>query len=167
MPISRRAARVRRQGDHRLRRRRRRHGVRGYVSCYDARDRQAALAFRAPCPAIPRSTDDETTKLAAKTWHGESVEEGQRRHRLERVHLRSRAQALLHRHGAMAIRTTSDAAAPAAATICSSPRSSRSMRRRGNIIWHYQINPGEQGTTRPPRISRWPPFRSTASRARC
>ncbi len=44
---------------------------------------------------------------------------------------------------ATARRGTRKSAAPAAATICSSARSSRSMPTRGEYVWHYQVNPGE------------------------
>ena len=47
-------------------------GVRGYVSAYDARDRQAARGASTPCPAIRRSRSRAPTlETAAKTWNGE------------------------------------------------------------------------------------------------
>ena len=80
---------------------------------------------------------------AAKTWTRRVVEARRRRHGLGLDGLRPRARPALHRHRQRLAVEPAASAARAAATTCSSARSSRCKPDTGEYVWHYQTTPGE------------------------
>ena len=129
--LVRRAARVQRQGDHRQGGAD--FGMRGYVTAYDQETGKQLWRFYTAPGSPEENKGDPAMERAAATWSGEYWKTGTGRHRLERHHLRSRAQPHLSSAPATAAPTIRRCAAPATATISTSPRSSRSMPTPANM----------------------------------
>ena len=116
--------------------------VRGYVTAYDLRTGKQAWRFYT-VPGDPEKEHEPAMVMAAKTWSGNWWKEGggggtawnglTYDAELDLVYLG-------HGNGGpwnWKIRN------PQARTICSSPRSSRSMPSSGQYRWHYQVNPND------------------------
>ena len=164
----RRAARREGQGDHRQRRRRaRRARLRLRLR---RRHRQAGLALlhRARRSGErPRGRSLDGVRRA-RPGHGEWWKIGGGGTVWDAHRLRPRARPALRRHRQRLALEPHDSAARAAATTCSSPRSSRCDADTGEYVWHYQTTPGETWdytATQHDHPRR--PRRSTGSRARC
>ena len=164
----RRAARGEGQGAHRQRRRRL--GVRGYVSAYDATTGEHGLALlHRARRSRARPSRTRRMEMAAQDLERRGVVEvGRRRHGVGRHGLRPGARPALHRRRQRLPWNRARAAARAAATTCSCPRSSRCAPTPAST----------SGTTRPRPASSWDytataaddarrPRRSRASCARC
>ena len=117
-------------------------GVRGYVSCYDEADGRLLWRFYT-VPGDPAVDHDETTRIAARTWHGQWWKEGGGGTawnalvydpELKRFYIGTGNgypynQQLRSPGGSDNLFLSSIVAVDADT---------------GRYIWHYQINPGEQ-----------------------
>ena len=120
-------------------------GVRGYVSAYDADDRQARLALLHRSGRSRRTASrTRFSKKAAKTWSGEWWKLGGGGTVWDSMAYDPRARSALHRRRATARPWNQHAiAARARATTSSSRPSWRSRPTTARYVWHYQTTPGE------------------------
>ena len=119
------------------------YGVRGFLGAYDAQTGKLAWKFYVMPGDPAKGFEDEALAAAAKTWNGQWWKVRRRRHAVGRHCLRSRAESRLRRHRQRLAVERATTAAPAAATTCTSRRSSRSNADTGKYVWHYQTTPGD------------------------
>jgi quinohemoprotein ethanol dehydrogenase len=117
-------------------------GVRGYVSCYDAASGRLLWRFYT-VPGNPAVDHDETTRIAAKTWHGEWWKKGgggtawnglTYDPELKRFYIGT-GNGYPYNH---VLRSPGGGDNLFLASIVAVDAAT------GKYIWHYQINPGEQ-----------------------
>ena len=145
------------------------YGVRGYVSAYDADTGKLAWRFYT-VPGDPAKGPDQAASDPSwprpATWTGAVVEARRRRHGLGRHRLRPGVQSADRRRWQRLAMEPAASHPRAAATTCSSRRSSRSTPRPARTGGTTRRRPAIRGTTRRRSPSSWPTCRSAEGRAR-
>ena len=120
-------------------------GVRGYVSAYDAETGKLVWRFyTVPGDPVEAASRSQALEKAAKTWNGgEWWKVGGGGTAWDSMAYDPELEPALRRHRQRLAVEPQRCAAPAAATTCTCPRSSRCNADTGEYVWHYQTTPGD------------------------